>query len=325
MKKFCGKITHPIAVEDEISALLSFIEATWKTDGLVLAESKNRPIEALLSAAFTAGYEANASAVLSEAVTRLTGKSLADRDQQLKASLSDDHPGVKFDGLHSFLREIRFAHVLGAPFAKVINVDIEREIKRLLHDEFSDIKGIDSLRPKGYGDFTEGYKDYDGMESFDFDTNESAFTGHDYGNSAMGSLPTCSSLPYIAYDDIEQDRAPDLRLLGLVFYQGMSIRSYNNAVILGQELAQLSGAELSFINKAVVPGSEYPLINTVFKEAIKEHAENFEPLTEDRIEKIKVSRTEWQALEEKEKNRIMAKNYAAIISSLNKVGGPSGP
>lgn len=83
--------------------------------------------------------------------------------------------------------------------------------------------GLDGVKPKDYDEFCKNYDDFDGMLEWtdnERGKQEDEFKGFDDGDDCINFVSTVA-LPYVAYDDIGQGRAPIQTLIHACISYGL--------------------------------------------------------------------------------------------------------
>jgi len=111
------------------------------------------------------------------------------------------------------------------------------------------------FKPKGYKEFIDNYQDYEGMNTVNIDN----YKGFLDGTATSYSFPVATSLPHIAYDDLEQGRDPLQMLISSCISYGMNIQNRRNA---------LKDIDLNDIINIVISGEYNHLFTKDFKNIV---------------------------------------------------------
>lgn len=79
------------------------------------------------------------------------------------------------------------------------------------------------LKPKGWDDFIKDYEDYQGMEGLDEQIRKD-YEGLWDETATTSAFPIMTSLPHVAYSDINQDSTPLHQLMGACVRFGMLVQ-----------------------------------------------------------------------------------------------------
>lgn len=144
-----------------------------------------------------------------------------------------------YDGKARFLLGLYFA---GSDYNRakeeacgIYSRDHVKDLHNIIRTEFPQ---FEKLLPIGYKKFLVGYTDYDGMEELDSKALKNAFNGHisHCGSSLAADFPIRTQIPFVAYDDVGQNRKPPYMLLSSFYSHLYGLVIHNNTVEFMNEI-----------------------------------------------------------------------------------------
>lgn len=322
------KHNAPIDIDGEIKAITRYLEKHWDTSGLTIisGDPSGTPAEQLVATVVNKGRETGHAGIdLSMGVA--IGKKMNDRRLHVRLMEGPESKFPESDGYFFLMNNLtlalmNFQTASGRGEVPGVISNLEKSCNASLDDLSSQFKGLDTLKPKGYVEFTENYVEYDGMDTLDQEALGKDFDGHDFSGAGGFPLPEALSLPCIAYDDLDQGRDPLSVLLMRLFHQGVKIREYNNTHELKLELEALGDSSQAFINQKLTPGPDQPNIRRLLNHANQRLDNSYQPMTEEMIQDKDRKNDEFEALSDDEKRARKVKNIESILNALSNVGGP---
>lgn len=144
--------------------------------------------------------------------------------------LEHDKPGLLFDAIGHFLRELMtllFDHEsvalsLDGPW------DYSRRVSRLrlqLAQKYPDLVGA---RPLGWNTLENGYADFDGQAEYDESADCALFQGTRVESAGAAHFVARTALPYVIYDEKCQGRKACDVLVGALYAQFLGLQEFLN-------------------------------------------------------------------------------------------------
>lgn len=307
----------------EIQAICRYLEATWDLESLKKTEGDltQAPLESLVTSAFMHAHDTLKDAIDFGEAGKLVQEHQAAREEALEAMGGWGAEFPRRDGLHA----AQWALYIGCIDASMdstasVNIAYDKGIQSLLTLLSSTYAGHEQLYPKGYPEFTQNYREQQGMLDIDEPALEALFDGHEVPRVGSPQLPVRLALPHVAYDDLDQGRPPEEMLIRQIFAQGHKVREHNNLVALKQELNAWSQPERTFATELSAPDIDTPMLKRLWDEHVDDRSKAFVPLTEDEVDKKRAAQAEFDALPPEEQNRRRQASVKAILGRLTDLG-----
>lgn len=134
---------------------------------------------------------------------------------------------IDFDHVYQFLNFAPLVfHRLGNQLKKISHVDDRPlELIKTIKEKYNI---LDDLQPIGWDLMESSYIGFDGMEEFDHKTNDQLFLGHHNYKAAGYEFHVRIALPYIMYDEKEQDRSRLYILIHSIYSHAKFCAELNN-------------------------------------------------------------------------------------------------
>lgn len=134
---------------------------------------------------------------------------------------------IDFDHVYQFLNFAPLIfHRLGDQLKKISHIDDRPlELTKTIKEKYNI---LDDLQPIGWDNMEPTYIEYDGMEEFDHRTNDKLFLGHHNYKSGGYGFHVRIALPYIMYDEKEQNRSRLYTLIYSIYSHAKFCSELNN-------------------------------------------------------------------------------------------------
>jgi hypothetical protein len=158
--------------------------------------------------------------------------------------------------------------------------EVANEVTAQIKKEFPDAS---KLRPKGWKEFKKNYIDYAGMSEFDSRAAKKEFGGMNSGTACSHAFEVKVALPYVMYDEINQNRKPLDVLVGAVLSHAYVLNEKNNSALMLKELLELKEKydQPEYYKEPVTKidfDLQVPLNKDLFKLIAETNAEIFEDI-----------------------------------------------